>query len=76
MSNLYTPYCNEFAHYDAGKLVIMAESWKSYDVSFKLKVIAYAEEKGTRAAVRTFKVHRKRKRDWCHLKDKGSTWLD
>ena len=43
---------------------------KSYSIEFKLKAIAYAEEKGNHAAGREYKVDRKSIRTWRKSKDK------
>ena len=43
---------------------------KCYEITFKLKVVRFAEEKGNHAAHREFKVDRKRIREWRQIKDK------
>ena len=42
---------------------------KSFDMSFKLKAVEYAESKSKQAAVRKFAFDTKRIRVWCSLKD-------
>lgn len=41
---------------------------KTYSFAFKLKVIAYAEEKGKHTASKLFNVDRKRVCEWCQKK--------
>ena len=41
----------------------------SYDASFKLKIIGFAEENGNRAAESKFTVSKKLVRDWCKSKE-------
>ena len=43
---------------------------RSYSVTFKLKVIKLAEEKGKHYASKTYGVDRKRVREWCQQKEK------
>ena len=48
----------------------MSEKRRSYEARFKLQVIAFAEEKGNRAAERKFSVSEKLVRDWRKQKSK------
>ena len=49
---------------------------KSYETSFKLKVITYAEEHGKHAASNYFKIDRKSVRECCNQKEKLNPGCD
>lgn len=45
---------------------------KSYNISFKLEAVEYAEKNSKEAAARRFNVHPKQIREWCKIKEKLS----
>ena len=49
----------------------MSNKKSSYDFSFKLKVVKYAEENSKNKASKVFEVDRRRVKEWCQQKDKS-----